>query len=374
MSRAFGWISKSKCARRALWDNKEYGGARVDEEKKPWNAEVSEDQSRARDARAFSKMLAEAAGYGASEPFDWMLISKWSALCEPKYFVEGIKASALAGRVDLMEKIFALDKDWPSVLGGEGILEAALKGGDLRCLMALHVKGARLDAQVRTGRAGSAIMHAVLSDLRDIVAYLLDHGVSPDGVDLKESPLCEAAAMGNKKMVEMLLAKKASVDKKDMVGMPVLARAAEAFKGRASDAAAIIEALLDAGADIEEPNVDGDSPLRYCARNGLADPIAVMLASGADPWVCDADGDNILEVAIECGHEKAAMALLEACAPEKEAGWGRLAKRARVASDSMRGGMPLLVSRIEAMRQAWALEKSVKDAEGPTESGPKPRL
>jgi hypothetical protein len=343
-------------------------------EKKPWDAEVSEEMSRERDAKAFSKMLAGAAGFGASEPFDWMLASKWSALCEAKYFEDAIKASALGGRVDFIEKILALDKDWPPLLGGPEILESVMAGGNLRCLMTLHQRGLRFDAQFRRGQSASPMMHAVLSDHRDIVAYLLEHGVSPDGSEtIAESPLCEAASKGNQKLVEMLLAKNASVNKGHVSARPVIARAAEASE--ASDAVAIIGALLDAGADIEEPDGNGHSPLSYCARNGLAKPIPILLAAGADPWACDADGDNVLEVAIECGQEEAAMALLEACAPDKEAGWGRLAKKTRVVADSMRGGMPLLVSKIEAMRQAWTLETSVKGAASKqTSTGPKPRL
>ena len=77
--------------------------------------------------------------------------------------------------------------------------------------------------------------------------------------------------------------------------------------------------LLDLGAEIDWPhlstnddchdansNNDNDTPLLAAVRNGHSDVAALLLAHGADPLRCSANGDTVLHLAAACGDESMA--------------------------------------------------------------------
>ena len=62
---------------------------------------------------------------------------------------------------------------------------------------------------------------------------------------------------------------------------------------------ALIQALVDAGADVDVKNADGDTPLHAARSNRNLAVIQALLDAGADVNAKNADGDTLLHVVIE---------------------------------------------------------------------------
>ena len=86
--------------------------------------------------------------------------------------------------------------------------------------------------------------------------------------------------------------------------------------------AAVVEALLHAGADLRTPLPSGFTPLFFAVREGRLDVVRVLLKAGADvneamqpgraSGRAPAKGTSPLILAVENGHFQLAVALLEA--------------------------------------------------------------
>jgi uncharacterized Ntn-hydrolase superfamily protein len=135
-----------------------------------------------------------------------------------------------------------------------------------------------------------------------------------------ETPLEAASHVGQKAIVEFLLAQGASMDvyaaavlgKKDRVAAflqddPTLARVAGVhgipalFFPAIAGQAEVAELLLRAGADVNA-GAGGTTALHGAARAGLTDMAAWLLEHGADPTARDFKGKTPLRVAADAGH------------------------------------------------------------------------
>ena len=90
------------------------------------------------------------------------------------------------------------------------------------------------------------------------------------------------------------------------------ANAAPLHKAAAEGDTAAIHALLDARADIEAKNEDGDTPLHIAAYNSHAEAIRTLLAAGADIEAKIKNGKTPLQLATERGHAEAIRILRNA--------------------------------------------------------------
>ncbi|EXJ15272.1 ankyrin repeat domain-containing protein [Imhoffiella purpurea] len=63
--------------------------------------------------------------------------------------------------------------------------------------------------------------------------------------------------------------------------------------------------------DIDQPDVDGDTPLHVAAQNGKVTIAEHLLSHGANPDVLDASGRTPLEVALRFGKTQVAQTLVE---------------------------------------------------------------
>lgn len=143
--------------------------------------------------------------------------------------------------------------------------------------------------------------------------HWLEVGADPDaepppGAPDPRSALQSAVAAGSVDLVQMLLRAGAGVDR------VVQGRTALGEALRAGDRGhpEILTALLQAGADVELAESDGNRPLHLAAR--LTDPALAraLLAAGALPDAVGIDGLTPLGVALQAGNTGLAEALLQA--------------------------------------------------------------
>jgi ankyrin repeat protein len=130
------------------------------------------------------------------------------------------------------------------------------------------------------------------------VQQLLTEGVSVDAAQGDGmTALHWAASREDLSMTALLLKSKANVNARTRInGVTPLFMAAR--KGNA----AIIEALLNAGADIQSRSTVGTTPLMMTAASGNADAVRVLLNAGADPDAKDLNqGETALMFAAASG-------------------------------------------------------------------------
>ena len=122
-----------------------------------------------------------------------------------------------------------------------------------------------------------------------ILAILLENGADPnllagDGSRALDIACCNDAE-GSKKMVQMLLAHGADADAFDGNGM--MAPLHHACKSRN---AAVVEVLLEHGANVNLPTRDGAHPLHIAVSKGEENIIVMLLKHGADINALDSNG------------------------------------------------------------------------------------
>ena len=110
------------------------------------------------------------------------------------------------------------------------------------------------------------------------------------------SPLMFAVLVGDQKIVRFLLGKDVSLEQQDDAGNTALHYAAGLEKPE------ILEALLDARAQINAANFNGEVPLLIAARKGRTENVARLLDRGADSTLSDYSARGIREYARESGN------------------------------------------------------------------------
>lgn len=131
-----------------------------------------------------------------------------------------------------------------------------------------------------------------LSELFAIEPELVD-ATSGDGF----TPLHLAAFFGQTDAVRLLLARGAAPDERGhgwMTGTPLSAAAAGGHT-------AILLMLLETGADPNVQQAQGFTPLHSAAQNGDLEAVRALLEAGADPAVVSEEGVTAMELAEQAG-------------------------------------------------------------------------
>jgi hypothetical protein len=149
------------------------------------------------------------------------------------------------------------------------------------------------------------LYQAALKGDLEAVGALLAAGARPDESGPDGLPLCAAAAWDRVAVIEALLEAGADVNAKESGGWHALLWAA------ANGGAGAAQALIAAGAEVDTANEDGDTPLTLAARRGALGVVQALLGAGADTEKYDGDGDGPLDIAIDWVGVHLESALLE---------------------------------------------------------------
>ena len=119
------------------------------------------------------------------------------------------------------------------------------------------------------------------------------------------TPLQLACFFGHEEVARYLVGNGAQIDaisKNSMAIQPLHAAAAGSHT-------AIVQLLLEAGADANAVQQDSFRPLHAAAQNGNAELARLLLSHGADPTLTDALGRTPRDLAVEGGHDEVAALL-----------------------------------------------------------------
>jgi ankyrin repeat protein len=153
------------------------------------------------------------------------------------------------------------------------------------------------------GAEGDVFSAAALGQVDELDELLTE---DPSLVDAKVgdstgwTPLHFAAARGQEAAVELLLEQGADADAADFNQATAmhLAASREAYHPR------LLQALVDASANIGAEDKRGRTPLHWAAANDRVDTAAFLLANGADARVTDSDGNTPGAEAKAAGHAR----------------------------------------------------------------------
>ncbi len=158
-----------------------------------------------------------------------------------------------------------------------------------------------INATDKEGRA--ALLFAVGDRIRTherVLIALLECGANINAVDTKgRTALIIAAQQGHTQVVKWLWNRGGTAE-------PTLLNAALLSGPRE------VQALLDAGNDVNAKDIDGNTALVWAARRGRVETVLKLIMAGADVNAADNEGYTVLMRAVEKGHVDVIRMLLEA--------------------------------------------------------------
>ncbi len=192
---------------------------------------------------------------------------------------------------------------------GDTALILAARGGHFDIAQRLLVKGAQAatcnlrqeSALMAAGKAGHVRLVQLLT-LMDIPATANSFPAS-SAPAIPDSTLMHAADMGDLTKAQALLDAGADVNQADDGGWTPL------FNAACQGHAAILRLLLSRGAAIDHKNRNGETALMLAAGAGQFSAAQALLDAGADAGIRNHEGKTAARMAMDIGHELLAMAM-----------------------------------------------------------------
>ncbi|KAI9915988.1 hypothetical protein PsorP6_007522 [Peronosclerospora sorghi] len=179
---------------------------------------------------------------------------------------------------------------------GFSSVHVASANGSHHLLTLLLERGADVNAMALDGTTPLHI--ACLKNHERSVKLLLKYNALIEVTTLTgSSPLHLAAKLGHSEIVAILLAARANVDfpTRDSTTTALLLAC---MAGHAN----VVEQLLDAGADPQVEDADGNTPLHFTSRDGNYRATYLLLTAGADPDMPNAQKETAFDLAERQGH------------------------------------------------------------------------
>jgi len=242
-------------------------------------------------ARDLNFMLFEAVKGGCAELIGALLTAGASVEARDRFANTALVLAAAAGQDEAIALLLDAGAkiDHRNLAGSSALLRAAMDNRRRTAVLLLE-RGA--DANLANGQRLTALHAAAFNGNDKLAAALLAHGAAPDAVDTSgKSPAIYAAARGYAEIVERLLA--AGVDAKRRYGNDLtllMWAAGHSNDTPRQDGLATLRLVLAAGAEIDAVDNRGWSALMIAAERGHGEAAELLLESGADPGIADAQG------------------------------------------------------------------------------------
>lgn len=264
--------------------------------------------------------------------------------------------AAMDGHTEMVERLLKAGAD-ANAVSKEKVtpLYLAAQRGHAKVVHVLLDSGAKPDLAANyygpphTRRWGSNIFDgctplyvAAENGHTEVVQLLLAHGASPDKLAKYGSPLTRAVLEKHAAVVEAILKAGADPNAADADGATALMYA---------DSAPLAEMLLQAGANSRVATPSGSTPLYSAAYGRSVRVVELLLSAGADPNSTDSEGEMPLHGVLHiCG----------CCGPEGRLEIVRmlLDKGAAVNAKDKDGQTPLLLAELAGRRQIAELLRS----------------
>jgi ankyrin len=211
-----------------------------------------------------------------------------------------------SGNAQEVEHLLAsgADPNAPDDRGNPPLVQAAW-GGNTVVIASLINHGADVNRRNHE-MGGTALLYAVLSGREGTVRLLLSKGARTDFRYRDDATILHiAAAKSSTQILEALLEAHADVKALDLHGNTALDEAV------LQDRLPAASLLLQHGADPNQVHIlDGRGPLHEACIKGFANLVKPLIAAGADPVRTDRFGLEPLELALDYQNEKVISALL----------------------------------------------------------------
>ncbi|KAI1092523.1 hypothetical protein F5B19DRAFT_454286 [Rostrohypoxylon terebratum] len=223
-------------------------------------------------------------------------------------FGNALTASAYDGTINIIRLL--LDAG-ANINAPEGwAIQTAATEGHYDVVEELLKRGADVNAftENENFEPGSAIQGACEGGKTEIVSLLLQHGANPNlGGGPDRPPIAAAAARAEEDIVKLLVNARADLDvvsQSDPSATPLIDAAA--YMPLSS-----LQLMLDAGANINLADNDGDTPLIVAASRGDEAAVSFLLDKGADIMHSNNSGTNALQIAFENENDECLKVLID---------------------------------------------------------------
>ncbi|KAJ6263870.1 Ankyrin-1 [Drechslerella dactyloides] len=219
-----------------------------------------------------------------------------------------LTAAAYDGTIDIIRML--LDHGANANSPDGWALQTAAAQGHLEVVELLLERGAHVNACISEDKflQGTALQGACEAGQLNIVTLLLKHGADPNlGAGPLTCPIIAACRKGEGEILDLLVDAGATLNRfggPDM-SSPLINASSTLFVES-------VQKLLDAGADINLPDADGDTALIVAAGVDDARLTAFLLEKGADITHANKVGHNALKAASEAGAVSSVEVLVEA--------------------------------------------------------------
>ncbi len=230
------------------------------------------------------------------------LLLTLSALASPSSL--DLQQAIRNGEVDKVNQILASGFDPLSRdINGDTAAHAAANAGRVELLKRFLDLGISPDAVNQQGR--TLLYEATLANSADCCRLLLSRGASLESPGPAWSPFQAALVWGEDEAALVLMEAGAEVNAPFDDGETPLMLASQRgpFK--------VVQALLARKADPSPVNANRESALHYAARGGETEAVSLLLARGLDPLAISSSGQSPLSIAFHRQFEPLAQMLLD---------------------------------------------------------------